>query len=155
MEIKDLNFLKYQDKLQLKSEEGKRYIYDPIRRKYLILQPEELVRQLIVQYLLIEKGYTANRMALELGLTVNEMQKRCDILVYDSAVQPLLLVECKAPAVPMTDMVFKQIATYNMLLKVPYLLVSNGVVSYCCRIIHAEERFEFLSEIPAYSTISK
>ena len=155
MELEGLNFLDYQDQLQLKTEQGKRYIYDPIRRKYLVLQPEELVRQLIVQYLILEKGYSANRISIELGLKVNDMQKRCDILIYNEAVKPLFIVEFKAPSVAMTDAVFKQIATYNIPLKVPYLLVSNGIVSYCCKIIHEEARFEFLFEIPDYSTISK
>jgi hypothetical protein len=134
-------------------ENGKRYIYDPIRKKHLVLQPEELVRQLIVQYLLTEKNYPIGKIALEVGLKVNNLQKRCDILIYDAHFQPFFVIECKAPQVPVDAAVFEQAAIYNMALKVPYLMVSNGIANYCCRIIHEEERFEFLNEIPDWKPL--
>jgi len=148
VQLENLNFLQHQEKLSLKTESGKRYIYDPIRRKHLVLQPEELVRQLIVQYLLTEKNYPIGKIALEVGLKVNNLQKRCDILIYDHNFQPFFVIECKAAQVPVNAAVFEQAAIYNMALNVPYLMVSNGIASYCCRIIQAEERFEFLNEIP-------
>ncbi len=143
----DLNLLQFQALLKVKTVDGKRYIYDPIRKKYLVLQPEELVRQLIVQYLL-SKNYSANKIALEVGLKVNEMQKRCDILVYDNNFQPFMIVECKAAQVPVSEAVFRQIANYNKALKVPYLMVSNGVSSYCSKIDYESESYDFLNDLP-------
>jgi hypothetical protein len=150
MLLDHLNLMQYQELLQFKTEEGKRFIFDPIRKKYLVFQTEEFVRQLIVQYLLLEKHYPAGKIALEVGLKINDMQKRCDILVYDNTFMPFMIVECKAPKVPISEAVFLQIATYNIALKVPYLVVSNGIRTYCSRIDHEKESFEFLNDIPMF-----
>ncbi|GJM31363.1 MAG: restriction endonuclease subunit R [Saprospiraceae bacterium] len=116
----------------------------------MVLQPEELVRQLVVQYLLSEKGFNQNRIALERGLTVNGLAKRCDILIYNQAMNPFLLVECKAPSVKITQEVFRQIAIYNLPLNVPFLLVTNGVDTYCCEMDYDQRTFKFLAAIPDY-----
>ena len=145
----ELHLMDYQQGLRLKSENGKRFIYGQIRKKWLVLQPEELIRQLVLQFLL-EKGYSKNRIAVEKGLKVNSLSKRCDILLYDQSTSPYLLVECKAPQVKITQAAFRQIAWYNMPLKVPYLLVTNGMNSFCCQIDFTTESFSFLGEVPSF-----
>lgn len=145
-----LNLTHYQELLEVKLEEGKRWLRDPIRNKWLVLQPEEMVRQLLIQYLLDVLGVNKNRIAIERGLSVNGLQKRCDILIFDQAMQPWLLVECKAPSVTLRQSVFRQIATYNMPLQVPYLLVCNGPEAYCCSIDFEQESYQFLEDLPPY-----
>lgn len=140
----------YQKNIKTRKENGQTMIYDPLRKKYLVLQPEEFVRQLLVQYLLTEKKYPAGKIAIEMGLKVNELQKRCDILIYDQQFEPFMIVECKAAQVPLNEAVFYQIANYNMPLKVPYLLVSNGLSSYCCKVSYESQSVEFLSEVPTF-----
>lgn len=145
-----LNLPDYQSFIKVKREEGKRWVWDAIRGKWLVLLPEELVRQLLVHYLMTELGVKKNRIAIEKGLSVNSLKKRCDILIYDQAMNPWLLVECKAPKVPLKQTVFRQIAMYNMPLQVPYLLVCNGPEAYCCAIDFSNKDFTFLSEVPLY-----
>ena len=149
----DLDLMQYKSELKFKSVDGQTMLFDPIRKKWLVLQPEELVRQLLLVYLIQEKGYNKNRINVEKEIKVNRMQKRCDILIFDSNTEPFLLVECKAPNVPVSQDVFKQIAWYNMALRVKYLLVSNGMQSYCCSMDYEKESFDFLTEIPEASTL--
>ncbi|CAA6801664.1 MAG: FIG00930567: hypothetical protein [uncultured Aureispira sp.] len=149
----DINLLQYQSKLDIKYKNAEKYIFDIIRKKYMVLTPEEVVRQLILHYLIEEKGYPKNKIRAEKGLEVNTMAKRYDILVFDQALKPLLLVECKSAKVKIDHKVFDQIAHYNMTLKVPYLLVTNGPVNYCSIINQEEKTFRFLKEIPPYDLI--
>lgn len=144
----DLELHRFQDRLKLKQVNGKRFVWDFIRSKWLVLQPEEMVRQLLIHYLLEDLGINKNKIAIEKGLTVNTLQKRCDILIYDKVFSPLLLIECKAPAIKLNQSVFEQIAQYNLALKVPYLLVSNGPQAYCCAIDFEQKDFQFLDTIP-------
>lgn len=144
----ELHLDRYKDGLRLKREADTRLIWDPIRRKWLVLQPEEMVRQLLLQYLLTDRGYNRNRIRMEKGLHVNDLNRRCDLLVYDAQVQPFLLAECKAPHVKIGQEVFEQIAWYNTALQVPYLLITNGIESYCCKINHEAQSYEFLGEVP-------
>lgn len=146
----DLPLLKFQDDLKIKKEDGFTFIFDTIRKKYLKLAPEEMVRQLLIQWMVQEHQVNSNRIAVERGITVNGMYKRCDVLVYDFNLRPFLLVECKAPQVKITQKTFEQIARYNIPLKVPYLLVSNGQDNYCCKIDFPTNSFEFLDKIPSY-----
>lgn len=148
-----IDLLKYQSKLDIEYTNNQKYIFGLIRKKYLVLTPEEIVRQLILHYLVEEKGYPKNRIRAEMGLEVNTMIKRCDILVFNKALEPVLLVECKSAKIKIDHKVFDQIAQYNMTLKVPYLLVTNGPVNYCSIINQEEKTFEFLDEIPAYDLI--
>ena len=148
-----INLLKHRDKLQISHKDKKKYIFDPIRKKHLVLTPEELVRQLIILFLNEERGFPLNKIRSEMGLKVNGMQKRCDLLVFDPQLNPLFLVECKAPKVKLTESTFEQIAQYNMTLKVPYLLVSNGPDNYCCKINHTDKEFIFLLNIPNYTSL--
>lgn len=148
-----IDLLQYQNNLEIKYKKTQKYIFDIIRKKHLVLTPEEIVRQLILHYLIEAKGYPKNKIRVEMGLEVNQLHKRCDILVFDAAFNPVLLVECKSAKVKVTQEVFKQIATYNMTLKVPYLLVTNGPQNYCSKIDHAAQQFEFLDAVPDYELI--
>jgi hypothetical protein len=145
-----INLLSYFEQLKIDYIEGQKYCYDPIRKKMLVLTPEEVVRQLIVLYLMQAKGYPANKIKLEMGLKVNDMARRCDILVYDPQFQPYLLIECKSAKVAINDLVFKQIAQYNMTLRVPYLYVSNGLLNFCSFMNYQTASFKFLTAIPNY-----
>jgi hypothetical protein len=145
----EIDFLKYKSFLKFKrASDATTHIYDPIRRKYLVLQPEELVRQFVLQYLNLEKKYPFKQIRTEKSLIINELQKRCDILIYDKQIQPYLLVECKAAHIPIDQAVFEQIARYNLVLQVPYLLVTNGLQTYCCEMNYEKQSFRFLSAIP-------
>ncbi|MEZ4988371.1 MAG: type I restriction enzyme HsdR N-terminal domain-containing protein [Saprospiraceae bacterium] len=140
----------FQSQLQIKQADGKRYVRDPIRSKWLVLQPEEWIRQMLVAWLIDGLGVNKNRIAIEKGLKVNTLSKRCDILVYDAQMKPWLLVECKAPDVPLNEKVFRQIAAYNIPLQVPYLLVCNGPQAYACSIDFEQGTFAFLDALPRY-----
>jgi len=144
----DLDLLRFKDQLRVRKEEDKRLIFDPVRKKWLVLQPEEMVRQLMVCYLLEEKGYRKNRMSAERGLSIHQLQGRFDLLVYDQEVAPYLLVECKAPKVPVSQSVFEQAAWYNTSLQVPYLMVTNGLEAYCCAIDYEQKDYRYLQEVP-------
>jgi hypothetical protein len=137
-----------------KEEKGKSYIFDEIRKKYLQLTPEEWVRQHFVKYLIQEKNYPASLIVLEKGLKLNELSKRADVLIYKDS-SPILLVECKAPEVKITQSTFDQIARYNLVFKVPYLIVTNGINHYCCVINFETNSFDFLKEIPDFGNLIK
>ncbi len=143
----EIEYQKYTEFLTIKKEEGKTFIYSPVRKKYLVLGPEEIVRQLVIQYLVKEKGLPLSRMAEERMLVVNNLKKRWDILVYDKNGNPEILVECKAPEVKIDQSTFEQIAHYNLALKVPYLMVTNGIKTYFCEIDFEKKDFVFLERV--------
>jgi Type I restriction enzyme R protein N terminus (HSDR_N) len=124
-----LNLLDYQSQLSVKTASGKRQVWDAYRKKWLVLTPEELVRQLCLCYL-VDIGFSKNLMRTELGITVNGLQKRCDIVVFDRAAKPFLLVECKRANVEMTDAILYQALDYNLKLKVPFCLITNGLHTF-------------------------
>jgi predicted type IV restriction endonuclease len=126
-------------------------VFDPLRKKWFVLTPEEWVRQHFVHYLLSEYGYSAHRMANEVGLRLNNTLRRCDTVVYDDYMQPLMIVEYKASHIQITQRVFDQIARYNMVLGAKYLIVSNGLNHYCCSI--ADGNVTFMRNIPRYEDI--
>lgn len=144
----ELDLLNKKSLLKTKNEAERQWIFDPIRKKWLVLQPEELVRQLLIQYLISEKNYPKNRIAIEKLLIINDLERRFDVLIYDASTQPFMLVECKAPHIGISDETFRQIAQYNLPLRVQYLLVTNGITTYCCRMNYDQQSYEFLSEIP-------
>lgn len=144
-----LDLLPYQSLLQVKVVDQQKKVFDPIRKKYYVWQPEEIVRQLLVHYLINEVGYNKNRIHLERGIKVNGRAKRCDIIIYDGETKPYFLIECKAPKIKLTQKVLDQIAIYNMGFQVPYLLVSNGRQSYCCAIDYQEKTYTFLENLPS------
>ncbi len=133
---------------------GKRkHIFDPLRKKFVLLTPEEWVRQNFVRYLREEKGYPASLMMTEQHFRINKCSKRADFLVSGSSGKPLLIGECKSPGVRIGQTVFDQIARYNMKFMVPYLLVTNGLEHYACRYDPRNAQFRYLKEIPEYSSI--
>lgn len=148
-----IDLLKYQDRLRLSSDKGVAQIYCLCRKKQLVLTPEEIVRQLVLHYLVEEKQYPKNRIRVEMGLIVNTMSKRCDILVFNQRLEPVFLVECKAANVKITQSTFEQIARYNSTLNVPYLLVTNGPNNYCSLIDRVHQSFSFLETIPNYEVL--
>lgn len=147
--MQQLNLPEYDFKV--KRELNKEYIFDVIRKKYLVLTPEEWVRQHVVSFLINHKKFPKSLIVIEKGLVFNEMQKRADVLIYNKQLQPLFMVECKAPHIKITEATFEQIARYNMVFKVPYLLVTNGMNHYCCKIDFKNESYTFLEDIPDYS----
>ena len=146
--MKTLNLPTYQ--FTIKEENKKTKIFDAIRKKFLVLTPEEWVRQHIVRFLVEEKGFPASLIAIEMGLKLNGLQKRADILVYSKSGQPILMVECKAPHIKIDQKVFDQIGRYNITFKLPYLLVTNGMEHFCAQIDFNSKDFSFLKDIPNY-----
>ncbi len=145
-----LNLPSYQFKLK---QEGLRtHIFDAIRKKYVALTPEEWVRQNFLQYLIRDKKFPASLIAVEAGLKYNQLQKRMDVLVYDKRGIPYLMVECKAPEVRITQDAFDQIARYNMVFKVKYLVVTNGMDHYCCQMNYIQSTYQYLAEIPLFES---
>ncbi len=145
----EIDFLSYVDHLKIKKEENKKYVWDDLRKKWYVLLPEEMVRQLVIQHLIQELGYNKNRIKVEKQLKVNTLERRCDILTYKKNMEPFLLVECKRPEVEINQKVFDQIALYNIELKVPYLMVTNGIQTYCCSIDFEEKKYNFINKIPS------
>ena len=143
-----IDYMVYQDQLLIGQKENKPSVFDPIRRKQIIITPEEMVRQLVICYLINNQQYNKNRISVEKKLLVNGLDKRFDLLVYDAEVSPYLLIECKAPEVPIRQEVFDQISRYNLALKVPYLMVTNGLKTYCCKINYTEGSYDFLPHFP-------
>lgn len=131
-------------------KEGKHFIFDPVRNKYVALTPEEWVRQHFVNYLISNKGYRKELIANEVQVKLNNTSKRCDTVVYNRFLTPLIIVEYKAPAINITSTVFDQIVRYNMALHVKYLIVSNGLRHFCCKIDYEKQTYIFLENIPEY-----
>lgn len=137
--------------IKLKKEGSKTLIFDQIRKKYILLTPEEWVRQNFIQFLIEEKNYPASLMAIEMGIDLLNTKKRCDIVLYNTNGLPHVIVECKAPSIKISQNTFDQIARYNMTLKTDLLLVTNGLQHYACMMDHQNRRYHFLKEIPNYS----
>ena len=149
--MKELNLPQYSFKIT--GKDGNEMILDPVRRKYVKLTPEEWVRQNFVQYLINEGKYPAGLLGIEILFRFNKLKRRVDILVHNRTGEPVLIVECKSPDVKIDESVFEQIATYNMKFKVPYLVVTNGLHHYACKIDHQEMKFEYLLVIPLYEDL--
>lgn len=126
-------------------------IFDNLRKKYLVLTPEEWVRQHFVHYLISEKKYPISLIAIEKQLTLNTRKKRTDILVFNQIGTPELIVECKAPSVKITQDTFDQIARYNLKLNANYLIVTNGLTHFYCKMDFKNKTYIFLRDIPAYN----
>jgi len=149
--MQSLNLPPY--KAGLSKKNGKMYIYDPFRRKDVTLTPEEWVRQHFINFLVTEKSYPPELIANEVCIDVNSTSKRCDTVIYDKYLKPLVIVEYKAPEVVITEDVFEQISRYNSALRVPYLIVSNGLTHYCCYMDYNEMKCIFLENIPDYGIL--
>lgn len=139
--------------LKVKKNGSRLSVFDRLRKRYVTLTPEEWVRQHFVEYLIEEKQFPAALMANEVSLTQNGIKRRCDTLVADREGQPLVIIEYKAPEIEITQQVFDQIVRYNMVLRARYLMVSNGMVHYCCQIDYDNNTYSFLSEIPSYGDL--
>jgi hypothetical protein len=133
-----------------KNQEDRLLIFDPLRKKDIPLTPEEWVRQNILQFLIEERGFPKSLISVEAGLKVNLFLRRYDALIYSREGQPLMLIECKATSVAVNQGTFDQITIYNRSFKCPYLLVTNGLKHYCCKLDENEKKYIFLENIPAY-----
>ena len=138
---------------KIRKEGGKPAIFDVIRRRYVALTPEEWVRQHFVHYLLEHKGYPRSLMANEVQLALNGTRKRCDTVLYKRDLTPQMIIEYKAPHIEITQAVFDQIGRYNLALRVDYLVVSNGICHYCCRMDYEGGDYAFLPAIPGYAEL--
>ena len=136
--------------LKIKLVEGTTQVFDAVRKKYLVLTPEEWVRQHFIHYLNKEKNYPLGLMGVEQMVKYNGMQTRADIVLYTADGKPNVIVECKAPNVKITQDTFNQIAKYNFKLKVEFLVVTNGMQHFCCKIDYENNKITFLKEVPAF-----
>ena len=134
----------------LKKDQGKVYIFDIIRKKYVVLTPEEWVRQHFINYLILDKKYPKSLFRIEGSLSYNKLQKRSDILIYNRAGKPWMLIECKSPTIKLTQKAFNQVAVYNMTIGAPYIGVTNGMVHYCYERGTAGEEVKFLDDFPVF-----
>lgn len=146
--MQKLNFPTYT--FRFKNSENKVAIFDEIRKKFVILTPEEWVRQNVVQFLLEEKKYPKSYINVEKVIKINGLTKRYDIVVFQPNGQLFLLVECKAPEVSISQNTFDQIARYNMVLEAEYLMVTNGLNHYFCQMDFENEKYLFLRELPEF-----
>ena len=144
-----LNFPEYG--FRLKNSENNLHIFDVIRKKFVVLQPEEWVRQHTVNYLIQEKNYPKSLINVEKQLIVNDIKKRYDIVVFNSDGSIHILVECKAPSIVVDQNTFDQIARYNLQLNADYLMVTNGLQHFYCKMDFESEKYAFLRDIPDFS----
>ena len=136
--------------IKLRGTKAQPQIFDILRKKYIALTPEEWVRQHFVHFLVEHKGYPAALMANEIQLKVGEKTLRADSVLYSRDLKPRMIIEYKAPHIPITQKVFDQISIYNMLLHVDYLVVSNGLQHYICKMDYNDKKYLFLEDIPDY-----
>lgn len=144
-----LNFPSYN--FRFKNKENKLAIFDVIRKKFILLTPEEWVRQHVIHFLIEEKNTPKQLLNVEKQLLINKLSKRYDVLAYLPSGKIQLIVECKAPSVKITQETFDQIARYNLVTQANYLMVTNGIKHYFCKMNYKEKRYDFLIDIPAYS----
>ncbi len=143
-----LNLPAFDTKINVRN--GKNVIFDVIRKRYVALTPEEWVRQHFIHFLIDYKGYPMALMANEVLLSLNGTKKRCDTVLYKRDLSARMIIEYKAPQIEITQAVFNQISRYNMVLKVDYLVVSNGMQHYCCKMDYENQSYVFLEDIPDY-----
>ncbi|NLI35852.1 MAG: type I restriction enzyme HsdR N-terminal domain-containing protein [Bacteroidales bacterium] len=130
-----------------------RMIFDILRKRYVKLTPEEWVRQHFIHFLVEHKHYPQALLANEVGLDLNNTKKRCDTILYRRDLTPLMIIEYKAPQINIAQKVFDQIARYNIVLRVDYLIVSNGLQHYCCKMDYEHQTYSFLTDIPDYTLL--
>jgi hypothetical protein len=150
--MKQLQFPSYS--FRFKNSENKVAIFDEIRKKFIIITPEEWVRQHVVQFLLQDKKYPKSHINVEKLLKINDLNKRYDVVVYNPDGSIFILVECKAPEIKISQHTFDQIARYNMTLNAEYLMVTNGLNHYFCKLDYENEKYDFLSELPEYQSLN-
>lgn len=139
--------------LKIVQKDGKPFIFDKLRKRYISLTPEEWVRQHFVHFLIDHKQYPEALLGNEITIKLNKTTKRCDSILYDTTGRPKMIIEYKAPDITITQKVFDQICRYNMVLHVDYLIVSNGREHYCCKMDYERMQYRFLNGIPSYSEL--
>jgi hypothetical protein len=149
--MKELNLPAYDVKIRGTRERPE--IFDFLRHRFVALTPEEWVRQHFTHWLTTEKGYPKGLLGNEVALRCGDKTLRCDSVFYNKQTRPLMIIEYKAPAVPLTQRVFSQISAYNLLLHVDYLVVSNGLQHFCCRMDYDRQTYHFLQAIPDYELL--
>lgn len=140
--------------LKVISKDGKQQVFDVLRRRFVVLTPEEWVRQQFVHFLIRHKGYPAECIGNEVSITLGATKKRCDTVIYGSHAEPLMVIEYKSPSVEITQKVFEQICRYNIKMKVEWLVVSNGLQHYCTRIDYENGTYQFVEDIPTFTSIA-
>ena len=138
---------------KITERDGLYFIFDEIRKKHLVLTPEEWVRQHFIKHLILAKKFPASLLQIEGGLSLNHTRKRSDILVYDNLGEKIMVIECKAPSVAITQATFDQAARYNSVYKARWLTVTNGLQHYYAKIDHDNGRFLFVAELPEYKEL--
>ena len=149
--MEQLNLPIYQ--LKVKKTGNVTKIFDDQRRKYVTLTPEEWVRQNFVHYLIKQKGYSPALLANEVTISFNGMSRRCDSVLYGQDMRPVMIMEYKAPSVMITQKVFEQTYRYNIILRAKYIIVSNGLNHYCCKIDYENQTYSFMEDIPDYKDL--
>ncbi|MBI9038814.1 MAG: type I restriction enzyme HsdR N-terminal domain-containing protein [Bacteroidales bacterium] len=149
--MQKLNLPSYNFKIRKNNENQE--IFDFIRKQYVSLSPEEWVRQNFIRFLVEEKNYPQMLIAVEKSIKLNRMIRRPDIVIYNKNIKAKLIVECKAPAIKITQTTLDQIVRYNMVLKVDYLVVSNGLVHYCVQVNYKANKYNFINEVPDFSQL--
>lgn len=147
--MQKLNLPEYE--FRIKKDGAKTLIFDAIRKKFVVLTPEEWVRQNFIRFLKTEKKYPESLMAVEKQISVNGNQRRFDLLVYSRKGVPVVIVEFKAPAVKITQAAFDQVVRYNMALRVNHVIVSNGLQHFVCEIDYENNSYSFLKDIPEFN----
>ena len=148
--MEKLNFKSYQ--IEIKNNENKQYVFDEIRKKNVLLTPEEWVRQNCVQFLIQEKKYPKSLISIEKKISINSLTKRYDIVVFGSDGMILLIVECKSPKIKISQRTFDQISRYNLVLKSQYLMLTNGLSHYFCKVDFENNKYSFLKKLPKYKS---
>ena len=150
--MKELNLPRYSFNIKTDSE-GKKVVFDDIRKRWVTLAPEEWVRQNFVQYLIHHKGYPGSLIGIEVTFKMNSLTRRADILVYNRVGNPVLIVECKAPDVKIDNNVFDQIVAYNRKFRLRYIVVTNGIKHYACVNEGEGGNYDFLKSIPDFKSL--
>ena len=139
--------------LKIKKQEGKDYVFDRLRKQFVRLTPEEFVRQHFVSYLIDYKGYPSGLLSNEITISLGNVRKRCDTVLYDNYLHPLMIIEYKSPSIEINQKTFDQIDRYNMVLQVPWIVVTNGLQHFCCRVDYEKNKCIFEKEIPEYDEL--
>ena len=153
-QVKELNLPAYSFRIK-EDPAGQKYIFDRIRNKFVRLTPEEWVRQHFVRYMIEVKGYPEGLLGIEVEFKLNKLSRRADIMAYSRAGNPLLIVECKAPGVKISEEVFTQIVSYNLKFRLDYIVVTNGIKHYACLSDWEKNSWSFLKDIPTYESITE
>lgn len=140
---------------KIKEKHGKFYIFDDIRKKYVVLTEEEWVRQNFVKYLILKKGYAEGLIGIEKSTKYNLQKKRMDIVAYNNSAEPILIVECKSFSKPLRKEVLNQVASYNYSLKAPFLSITNGLSKFVLEVNYSKNKIELVDDIPEYKNFDK